>query len=248
MPNRPVRPRDAAGLLLIRDHGGPEILLGRRRSGARAFPGQYVFPGGLVEAADRQPSGFDETLPMPAAGLDRRTRKSLTVFARAALRECFEETGLLVIARHRRAAPHARASARPVWRAFSERAAAPAFGALLPVARAITPCRYPRRFHSRFFLALLGAEAQVRSADPAGRLAGDGELEDLGWVPVAETGRLPLAAANAAVLHEVLSHLLAHHPTGAPWPGDLAGAPAPCFTWRGPAQHPYRTVIGRRTG
>ena len=116
------------------------------------------------------------------------------------------------------------------------------------VARAITPCGYPRRFHSRFFMTVLGASAQVRSTDAAGRLAGDGELEDLGWVPVAETRGLPLAAANAAVLHEVLTNLVARHPAGAPWPGALAGAPAPCFTWRGPAQQPYRTVIGRGPG
>ena len=248
MPHRPVRPRDAAGILLIRDNGGPEILLGRRRSSARAFPGQYVFPGGMVEAEDRQPSGFDEALPVPSAGLDRRSLKALPVFARAALRECYEETGLLLIARPRQSAARRQASDRKVWRAFAERAAAPAFGALLPVARAITPCGYPRRFHSRFFMTVLGPSAQVRSADAAGRLAGDGELEDLGWVPIAETRGLPLAAANAAVLHEVLTNLVARHPAGAPWPGALADALAPCFTWRGPGEQPYRTVIGRRPG
>ena len=46
----PKRPLDAAGLLLIRGNsGGLEILLGRRRRQARAFPGEYVCPGGLVE-------------------------------------------------------------------------------------------------------------------------------------------------------------------------------------------------------
>ena len=253
MPHRTVRTRDAAGILLIRDNGGPEILLGRRRSSARAFPGQYVFPGGMVEAEDRQPSGFDEALPVPSAGLDRRSLTTLPVFARAALRECYEETGLLLIDRRRQPAGRGRASDqrasdRKVWRAFAERATAPAFNALLPVARAITPCGYPRRFHSRFFMTVLGASAQVRSTDAAGRLAGDGELEDLGWVPIAETRGLPLAAANAAVLHEVLTNLVARHPAGAPWPGALADAPAPCFTWRGPGEQPYRTVIGRRPG
>jgi 8-oxo-dGTP pyrophosphatase MutT (NUDIX family) len=243
MPNRPVRPLDAAGLLLIRDNGGLEILLGRRRRKARAFPGEYVFPGGLVEAADRHVSGFHETLPVSAAGLDGKTRRNLFVFARTALRECYEETGLLLVAGDqpdspsagdRQDSPGAGDRHHEVWRAFAEIAAVPAFAALLPVARAITPLGYPRRFHSRFFMTVLGVSAQVKPADPARALAGDGELEDLGWVPIEETRRLPLAGANTVVLEECLGKLMKRHRPGAPWPGPLAGAPAPCFTWRGP--------------
>jgi 8-oxo-dGTP pyrophosphatase MutT (NUDIX family) len=243
VPNLGLRPLDAAGLLLIRDSAGPEILLGRRRRKARAFPGQYVFPGGLVEAVDRERSGFPERVPVPAAGLDGRTRRSLAVFARTALRECYEETGLLLVAGENRAPPDQGARRHRLWWAFAARGEVPAFGALLPVARAITPRGYPRRFPSRFFLALLGASARARPADPARPLAGDGELEDLAWVPLAETRRLPLADANAVVLAEVLAKVLPHHRPGAPWPDALAGAPAPCFTWRGPAEHQYRTVI-----
>ena len=183
---------------------------------------------------------------MPAAGLDGKTRRNLSVFARAALRECYEETGLLLVAGDRRAAPGGAARRHRVWQAFTEISLVPAFGALLPVARAITPLGYPRRFHSRFFMTVLGGSAQVRPADPARPLAGDGELEDLAWVPVAETRRLPLAAANAVVLEEVLGRLMRRHRPGAPWPGALAGVAAPCFTWRGPAEQQYRTVIPRR--
>ena len=243
MPNRPVRPLDAAGLLLIRDNVGLEILLGRRRRKARAFPGEYVFPGGLVEAADRDVSGFHETLPGPAAGLDGKTRRNLFVFARTALRECYEETGLLLVAGDRPGSPSGTGRRHEVWRAFAEIAEVPAFAALLPVARAITPLGYPRRFHSRFFMTVLGVSARVRPADPARALAGDGELEDLGWVPIEETRRLPLAGANTVVLEECLGKLMKRHRPGAPWPGALAGAPAPCFTWRGPQEHQYRTII-----
>ncbi len=243
MPNRPVRPLDAAGLLLIRDNGGLEILLGRRRRKARAFPGEYVFPGGLVEAADRHVSGFHETLPVSAAGLDGKTRRNLFVFARTALRECYEETGLLLVAGDRPDAPSAGDRRHQVWRAFAEIAEVPAFAALLPVARAITPLGYPRRFHSRFFMTVLGVSARVRPADPARALAGDGELEDLGWVPIEETRRLPLAGANTVVLEECRGKLMHRHRPGAPWPGARAGAPAPCFTWRGPQEHQYRTII-----
>ncbi len=244
MRNQPVRPVDSAGLLLIRDAtGGPEVLLGRRRRTARAFPGEYVFPGGVVEPADARASGFPEPVPMPAGGLDRTTRARLHVFARTALRECYEETGLLLETGDppgdRAEGPHG----APVWQAYADAGAVPAFAKLLLVARAITPVAYPMRFHSRFFLAVLRA-ADLRPADHATPLAGDGELEDLGWVPVSETGRLPVADANALVLREALVRLDEFERQGGPWPA--AAAPAPCFTWRGPDERLYRTIAPPR--
>ena len=62
-------------------------------------------------------------------------------------------------------------------------------------------------------------------------------------MPIADTRGLPLAGANAVVLDEVLDTLLRRHRPGDPWPGPLAGAPVPCFTWRGPREDQYRTVI-----
>src|SRR5215472_7647716 len=50
---RPVRPRDAASLVLLREgKRGLEVLIGRRGKGARFMPGRYVFPGGRVTADD----------------------------------------------------------------------------------------------------------------------------------------------------------------------------------------------------
>jgi 8-oxo-dGTP pyrophosphatase MutT (NUDIX family) len=238
--NQPVRPVDSAGLLLIREAtGGPEVLLGRRRRTARAFPGEYVFPGGVVEPADACASGFPEPVPIPAGGLDRSTRTRLHVFARTALRECYEETGLLLETGGPAGGRSESPRGAPVWQAYADAGAVPAFANLLLVARAITPVAYPMRFHSRFFMAVLGAAA-LRPVDHATPLAGDGELEDLGWVPVAETGRLPVAAANALVLHEALARLDDFKRRGGPWPA--VAAPAPCFTWRGPDERFYRTI------
>ncbi len=241
MRNQLTRPVDSAGLLLIRDAtGGPEVLLGRRRRTARAFPGEYVFPGGVVEPVDACASGFPEPVPMPAGGLDRTTRARLRVFARTALRECYEETGLLLETGSppgdRAESPHG----APVWQAYADAGTVPAFANLLLVARAITPVAYPMRFHSRFFIAVLGA-AGLSLANDATPLVGDGELEDLGWVPVAETGRLPVADANALVLGEALARLDDFQRQGGPWPA-AAAPPAPCFTWRGPDERLYRTI------
>jgi 8-oxo-dGTP pyrophosphatase MutT (NUDIX family) len=213
--------------------------LGRRRRTARAFPGEYVFPGGVVEPADARASGFPEPVPVPAGGLDRTTRARLRVFARTALRECYEETGLLI----ETGDPPGDRADNPqdaaVWQAYGDAGVVPAFAKLLLVARAITPVAYPMRFHSRFFMAVLGA-AGLRPVDDATPLAGDGELEDLGWVPVAETGRLPVADANALVLLEALARLDDFRHRGGAWPA--AAAAAPCFTWRGPDEHLYRTI------
>ncbi len=244
MPLDAVRPVDSAGLLLIRQGpAGPEILLGRRRRSARAFPGAYVFPGGLMETADRRASGFREDVPLPPAGLDGRTRRGLRAFARTALRECYEETGLLLVS----AKPCETASGgpgeAPVWRAYAEAGRAPAFEALLLTARAITPRNSQRRFHSRFFMAVLGPTAALLPGEDAAAMGGDGELEDLGWVRLRDSGKVPLADANAVVLDEVRPHLADHGIGTEGWPGRAAASPAPCFTWRGPEQHQFRTVV-----
>jgi len=53
METKPVRPRDAASLILLRERStGLEVLLGRRGKDARFMPGRYVFPGGRVTAED----------------------------------------------------------------------------------------------------------------------------------------------------------------------------------------------------
>jgi 8-oxo-dGTP pyrophosphatase MutT (NUDIX family) len=49
----PVRPREAASVILLR--GGDaalEVLLGRRNPGARFMPGAWVFPGGAADDGD----------------------------------------------------------------------------------------------------------------------------------------------------------------------------------------------------
>ncbi len=92
-PHRePVRTRPAATVLLLRDTpGGFEVLMTRRAMTASFAPGAYVFPGGVVDAADatshaqarRRPTQSDEHLTQ----------------AIAAIRESFEELGIL-LARH----------------------------------------------------------------------------------------------------------------------------------------------------
>ena len=247
MPRNIVQPVDSAGLLLVRQRSlGPEILLGRRRGSARAFPGAYVFPGGVMEESDHSTSGFQEDVPVPTAGLDGKSRRNLRAFARTALRECYEETGLLLSSTCQTETRSITPGSGPVWRAYAEAGAVPAFSALKLVARAITPVGFPRRFHSRFFMAVLGPTTRVLPGEAAAGMSGDGELEDVGWVSLSDTAGMPIADANAVILSEIRPRLTLLRSEPGPWPGPAAVDPAPCFTWRGPKERQYRTVISHR--
>ena len=222
-----VRPADAAGLVLLRGTGGAtEVLMGRRNRKTRFMPDVYVFPGGRVDPADARASGFPEDLPGAPRGLDRATRARLAAFARAALRETFEETGLLVA---REALGTTQAGSRPdsprpapePWQAYRRAQLSPAFDALHLTARAITPTDSPIRYHTRFFRADGGLAR--------GRLCGNGELVDLNWVPIAEVDRLPVVDVTQLVLREALAQR-----------GTIEEPAAALYCWSRRARAPIR--------
>jgi 8-oxo-dGTP pyrophosphatase MutT (NUDIX family) len=208
---------DAAGLVLIRrGASGPEVLLGRRHRRAGFLPDIYVAPGGRVDAEDLQRSGFAEDLnPRVAAQLTRANRgRPALAFARAAIRETYEETGLLLTGGCGRAADPVPA---PIWQVFGERNCRPGFDRLDFVCRAITPTSSKRRYNTRFFLA--------DGAAVEGDLSGNGELEDLKWWPVAELGRLAIVDVTEFVLAEALRRWRLRLPIG--------NEPARLFCYRG---------------
>src|SRR5881398_2735420 len=84
-----VRPRDAASLILLRGKGRDlELLAGRRPLHMKFMPGVYVFPGGAIDRED----GRTWRVESGGAGFPPRLLRG----ARAALRETWEETGVLV--------------------------------------------------------------------------------------------------------------------------------------------------------
>lgn len=167
-----ARPRDAASLILLRDgERGLEVLIGRRGTGARFMPGRYVFPGGRVAAGDARPWQGEAAAPTGPA------ERALLALKHAALRETFEETGL-VVGRTAPASAPSDDALSPVERAYSAAGAAPAPELLRLVGRAITPTASPIRFHARFFVA--------DGAHAIGRLVPCEELDDLHWHAVAE--------------------------------------------------------------
>ena len=222
-----ARPVDAAGLVLIR-HGsvGPEILLGRRHGRAGFLPDIYVVPGGRVDRSDAAASGFAEDLhPDVIAQLKAGSRgRSPLAFARAAIRETYEETGLLLTGGR---GASQKAPAGTVWQAYGLRLSRPGFEALDYVCRAITPTYSRRRYNTRFFLA--------DGSGTTGDLAGNGELEDLRWWPVADLPRLSIVDVTEFVLAESLRRWQRRVPIGSE-PARLFCYRGDCARWR-PAGH-----------
>jgi len=211
MPRRNA-PRDAAALVITR--AGPReasVLLGQRHRGHVFMPNKFVFPGGRVDPSDaRAPFAAalrPEVLHKLARGCTEARARALAL---AAVRETFEEAGLLV---GRRAAEVPRTRAR-AWAAFLAHGVVPALDALEYVARAITPPGEHRRFDTRFFWV---DAAHVHDAAGAA-LTGSGELLDLRWVPLSETSALDLPEATAMVVAEVARRLAARDPRALPVP------------------------------
>ncbi len=194
MTTSPVRPRDAAGLVLLKPgRDGLTVLMGRRHRKARFMPGVLVFPGGCLEASDHRPSGFQEAFHPPPEGLDAASRRKLPGLLRCALRETWEETGILVGSSG--PAPKTGPDASH-WQAFAERGLVPSLQRPRLLARAITPTRSPIRFHTRFFLAVTD---QVVDARP-----GDGELDDVSWIPVEQARQEELIDVTRFVLERAI--------------------------------------------
>jgi 8-oxo-dGTP pyrophosphatase MutT (NUDIX family) len=192
---RPVKPVDAASLVLIRQgaQGEAEVLLGRRHVKSGFLPDIYVVPGGRVDDADNLPSGFAENLhPTIGRMLDSGgSRRPVAAFLRAVLRETHEETGLLI--GHPGSLP-ASVGNQSIWQAYHAAGLRPEFGNFDFLLRAITPVTSRRRYNTRFFLA--------DGALAAGTLRGNGELEDLGWRRRGDLGDLNIVDVTHAVLAE----------------------------------------------
>lgn len=185
-----VRPWDAATIIIWRRRGRRiEVLMGERHRAHSFLPHRYVFPGGRVDTGDARVRAGSEMVPAVAAQLARTTRngraRSIGV---AAIRETFEETGLIIGAVD--PLPH-----RPPpkgWDPFFGAGYAPALDRLDYIARAITPVFRPMRFDARFFM--------VEARDVVGDLQGSGELENLEWISIKETQDFELAMVTRNIL------------------------------------------------
>jgi len=189
-----LRPKDAATLVLVRrDAEGPRVLMGRRHGNMAFMANKYVFPGGRVDLCDTRLIAGGELKP-PV--LKRLTRDISAARARAlalaAIRETFEETGILIGDRTRNL-PHTKSA----WSRFFTHGVVPRLDALDYIARAITPPNRSRRFDARFFTA--DAEAIAHQLDSPT----SDELLTPCWLTFAEARALDVPAITRLVLDEV---------------------------------------------
>ena len=210
-----VRPKDAATLILIDRTGpSPKVLLGRRHHGHKFLPGKFVFPGGKAEFADRRVQAVSPLDPQVEKLLMRRmqypSRDKVRGIALAAIRETFEETGLLLGRKHAQAP----SGCNGPWAAFVQAGVVPDLATLHFVARAITPPRRPKRFDTRFF----AVDTEMIAGRIDGVVGPDTELVELVWLPIAQARTLDMPGITAVVLEELEARIKAGMPRGLPVP------------------------------
>jgi 8-oxo-dGTP pyrophosphatase MutT (NUDIX family) len=201
-----LEPRDSATLILIdRADKVPKVLLGRRHLRHRFMPGKFVFPGGRIEPTDRLMTTMSPLHPRHVARLMQRVRAAsqakAAAFALAAVRETYEETGLMLGVRTDspiKTPPGA-------WEAFAKAGVLPDLGSIHFIARAITPPKRPLRFDSRFFAADVSAIAH--RAD--GFVGPDAEFVELVWLPITQARTLDMPGITAVVLEELTDRIAA---------------------------------------
>lgn len=201
----PKRPRDAATLILLdRQHSDVRLLMGRRHSGHAFMPSKFVFPGGRTDPSDARipvASGLhpDEEKKLIGSGA-RATAARARAIAMSAIRETYEEAGLLI------GEKGSFATSSPGWQGFVEHRVVPSLSALRFVARAITPPGRVRRFDTRF-LALWRDDVAIELDEGP-----TNELEELVWLPIAEALKADVPTITRTILGE-LRDRLDHDPT-----------------------------------
>ncbi|MDM0043789.1 NUDIX domain-containing protein [Variovorax dokdonensis] len=208
--------RQSASLVVLRDGAeGLEVLLLRRADKPNdQNSGASVFPGGLLDAHDRRLhahcAGLDDAgaslrLAVPTGGLD---------FYAAAVRECFEEAGLLLACDARDQLVPLTGLPHETLKAMRSAAAA-GTDALLSLCDAqgwrlamdrleyfahwITPPGMPRRFDTRFFLAAMPPDQEV--------LVDAVEIVEHAWLTPSEAVSPERGLKLMNVTRRILEHL-----------------------------------------
>ena len=169
----PVTPRPAATIVLVRlGRDGLEVAAHAATDSMAFAAGLHVFPGGRVEPSDADPRLVARARG-PVEGASFRVAHRI-----AAIRETWEEVGVLLAASAGRPPGARSATGRDPERPFVDLIEAGGLelltDRLVELARWTTPRSFPRRFDARFFVAELPADA-VLDLDPR-------EVVDHAWL------------------------------------------------------------------
>lgn len=190
--------RDAATVIVVRDPAtAPSVLMGQRGPRAAFMPNKFVFPGGAVDTSDGDVPLSGHLDDGCAARLATPSGPSPQTIAAAAIRELWEETGLVL------GRPGDWPRPPRNWSGFAATGARPDAAPLRFVFRAITPPGRPRRFDARFFLL----DAAELAGDPDDFSLASDELSHLQWVPIDVTRQFDLPFITEIVLAEIVGRL-----------------------------------------
>lgn len=205
---RTVRPRDAATMILTRQSSdGLSVLMGKRSSAHTFMPDLYVFPGGRVDPEDSRPPVLSDMSEGCYSQMSVRTRRSLRAFPLAAIRETFEETGLLI------GKPQRMECSPPLnWKAYFDLGVSPCLSGIRYFGRAITPPSRPKRFDARFFIA---DASDVLVGDPTP--SDSAELTDLNWLPIQDALDTEIPLITRFVLSRIQTYLQSDPDTYSPF-------------------------------
>jgi len=214
------KPRAASTVVLVREEGPAFGVYLLKRSGQSGFfPGSYVFPGGTVDSDDRDTDFWQRCSDLALTEVDKRLGETLPAmealaYSVAAIRETFEEAGVLLASRAQEAQSGMQAicEMRKVeklskgwlrewvvsgdWHLLLSR--------LARWAHWITPEAFKPRFDTRFFLAFVPPDQEC-SPDEKETIHGI-------WVTPEEglqgnmKGDIPLSPPTLVTLQELLAY------------------------------------------
>lgn len=199
-----ARPREAATLVIVRQDQQPRVLMGKRAASHQFMPNKFVFPGGRLDLIDQRlrVPGHLNTAVLRRLNESTRARVSenqLRGLALAAIRETYEETGLVIGRRTDRRL----ATSHRIWQSYFSHGVEPPLDKMDFIARAVTPAYRSRRFDTRFFMV----HDEFIHTDPDEMGRASGELLDLHWLTLEETRELELPTITRWVIDMVAERL-----------------------------------------
>jgi len=231
--------RSAATVILAQENASRlQVYLIKRSTKSGFMAGNYVFPGGVVDADDRDESFWQNHIDLSLAELSQRLGGSLgdqrvVSFGVAAIRETFEEAGVLFVRGEKQIAADleqlnqkrlsGNLSNGWLQNLIKSQQCALSFSGLYRWSHWITPEKMKKRFDTRFFLAAMPAD-QVCQPDTCETTHGV-------WISPHKglagnlSGEIVLSPPTVVTLHELLSYQnlndLIQHAAQRPWGGVL---------------------------
>ncbi|MDJ0759353.1 MAG: NUDIX hydrolase [Woeseiaceae bacterium] len=185
----------------------PELLMVRRHASS-SFGGAWVFPGGVLDNDDEAAAERCGSLSAETANATLAVDAGGLAYFSAAIRELFEETGILLADAETPDAATIRSDlldgSRPWSELVAERDVKLSLPALCYISHWITPRVLPKRYSTRFFIAEYTGRAEPNACG--------GEVLDCRWLSahraleLAERGHIELHLPTQITLQGLVRH------------------------------------------